>query len=92
MVPADASVSASYNMLTHLSHRTKVYMFTSPFKPAYWGINGENLPQERPEYLVLDMPLLSEDARNVLDSLEGNRTYVRLHSQDGITVWKKASL
>ena len=85
-VPADASVSASYDFLTHLSHRDNVYMFTTPFKPAYWGINGENMPSERPQYLIIDAPVLDADSRRILDGLIANGTYAVTSNREGIMV------
>jgi hypothetical protein len=40
-VPADASVSASHNLVPFLSHRSHIFMFPNPWKVMYWGIAGE---------------------------------------------------
>jgi len=88
-LPPEASVSATYNMLTHIAHRDKVYMFTSPFKPAYWGINGENLPPEKPQYLLLDTPLLDKDGRAIVDAYVNNGTYSLISKEDGIITLKR---
>ncbi len=37
LVPADASVTATYQLLPHLSHREQIYDWPNPFVPAYWG-------------------------------------------------------
>jgi uncharacterized membrane protein len=91
-IPREASISVSYNFLTNLAHREKIYMFTTPFKPAYWGINGENLPDELPDYLLLDTPLLDKHGKRIYRELARNGTYVPLESLDGIVLMRKNTL
>ena len=55
LVPKSASVTATYSLDPHLTHRTRVYEWPNPFRLSYWGVNGEN--QARPssiEWLVID--------------------------------------
>lgn len=57
LVPDDAGVAASYQLLPHLSHRRHVYDWPNPFTPAVWG-NGDcvGLPDPRVvDYVVLDV-------------------------------------
>jgi len=57
-VPDDAAVSASYLMVSHLSHREKIYTFPNPWAPSNWGIGDEN-PHSPDEvtWLVIDKGL-----------------------------------
>jgi uncharacterized membrane protein len=58
LVPAKAGVSATYNLVPHLTHRVHIYEFPNPWVPTNWGANGENPPDpETADYLVLDTTL-----------------------------------
>jgi len=54
----DVPVAVSHNLLPHLANRDAVYMFPNPFKPQYWGIQGENLPPPQ----IIEMVLLDTNA------------------------------
>src|SRR6266498_3711439 len=41
MIPADAPVSAQFNLVPQLSHRVKIFEFPNPFRAANWGLNGD---------------------------------------------------
>ena len=55
-MPDDASVTATYGSLPHLSHREQIYDWPNPFVPSYWGNDdGYRLPDPSTiDYLVLD--------------------------------------
>ena len=55
-VPDDAVVSATYNITTHLAHRTYIYMAPNPWRNRYWGAHGvPPLPDPATvEYLAVD--------------------------------------
>jgi uncharacterized membrane protein len=58
LVPAGAGVSATYNLVPHLTHRVHIYEFPNPWVPTNWGANGENPPDPgTADYLVLDITL-----------------------------------
>ncbi len=40
LVPRNASVAATYNLVPHLSHREQIYTFPNPWIPANWGVAG----------------------------------------------------
>jgi uncharacterized membrane protein len=42
LVPKDASVSASYHMVPHLSERHLIFSFPNPWKAKNWGIGDKN--------------------------------------------------
>jgi uncharacterized membrane protein len=56
LVPDNASVSATYTLLPHLSHREQIYDWPNPWVPSYWGNDdGFRLPDPSTiEYIVLD--------------------------------------
>lgn len=72
-LPNDARISASYNLVPFLTNRNWIFMFPNPWRSAYWGINGENLPvPELVDTLFLDTraigPELSQLARDLISS------------------------
>ena len=75
MIPPDAPVSAQFNLVTHLSHRTKVFEFPNPFRSANWGLNGDVHPasdQQELRYVVVDRSLLDQDQQTLLRDLQAS--------------------
>jgi hypothetical protein len=65
VVPDGASVSSSFNIGPHLSHRRESYDWPNPFWPAYWGNGGADCGQfpsaSEIDYLALDMTYFRGD-------------------------------
>jgi len=63
-VPGGASVSASYTVVPHLTHRIHIYEWPNPFLRSYYGLsNAQPLPDTATiQYLVLDTGLNTEEA------------------------------
>ncbi len=59
MIPADAKVSATYNLVSHLTHRERIYMFPNPYRINLYGID------ERGVHLDKDVDLVLIDTRLV---------------------------
>jgi uncharacterized membrane protein len=58
LVPSGAGVSASYDLVPHLTHRVHIYEFPNPWVVTNWGAHGENPPDPATvDYLVLDTAL-----------------------------------
>ncbi len=63
-IPDDASVSASYDFVSHLSHRITIYMFPNPFRVNLYGIDDKGVhPDRRVDYVLLDARLTDEEER-----------------------------
>ncbi len=62
LVPDDASVTATYGLLPHLSHREQIYDWPNPWVPSYWGNDdGYRLPDPATiQYIVLDLQQVGE--------------------------------
>lgn len=61
LVPDDASVSASYYLIPHLTHRREAYEWPNPWKLVNWGLSGEDPPDPRSvDYVALDTTLGQE--------------------------------
>jgi uncharacterized membrane protein len=90
LVPAGAGVSASYNLIPHLTHRTDAYEFPNPWVVANWGAHGENPPDPATaDYLVIDERLLG-DQRPLFDRLLSPQGgYTRVFASDGIVVARR---
>ncbi|HUV09625.1 MAG TPA: DUF2079 domain-containing protein [Acidimicrobiia bacterium] len=73
-VPRDASVSAVYTMVPHLSRRAEIYSFPNPWRPSYYGVPGS--PRRDParvEWLVVDRQVLDTEASALLESVLSGR-------------------
>ena len=90
LVPAGVGVSASYNLIPHLTHRTYAYEFPNPWVVANWGAHGENPPDPATaDYLVIDERLLG-DQRPLFDRLLSPQGgYTRVFASDGIVVARR---
>ncbi len=65
-IPPNAIVSAYYPYVSHIDHRTRIYMWPTPFAAKYWGLyqqEGERLPfADQIQYLALPTDLTGDDA------------------------------
>ena len=69
-VPSDAAVSATYNIVPHLSHREQIYTFPNPWYPLNWGVAGaaphdpdhDHVPAEI-DWIVVDRTTHVPDGR-----------------------------
>jgi hypothetical protein len=81
LIPHNASVTASYHLVPHLSHRNTIYNFPNPFKEHYWGDGTQPPPQDYPEFIILRESHVKEHAA-ILESLLKNNTYTTLRRTD----------
>ena len=90
VVPADAGVSAAYNLVPHLTHRVHAYEFPNPWRVTNWGAHGENPPDPATvDYLVVDERLLG-DQRPLYERLTGpDGGYTKVFDTDGIVVARR---
>jgi uncharacterized membrane protein len=75
MIPADAPVSAQFNLVPHLSHRVKIFEFPNPFKATNWGLSGDVHAagdQRELRYVVVDRSLLDKDQQTLLKDLQAS--------------------
>ena len=94
LVPDDASVTATYGILPHISHREFIYDWPNPWVPAYWGNDdGYRLPDPSSvEYLVLDLVTVSTANHPLVDQLtEPGGEFDVLFEQDDILVAHRVS-
>jgi uncharacterized membrane protein len=86
--PADA-VSASYNLVPHLSERAEIYTFPNPWRSSNFGIEGEPRRSPRPvDWIVVDVTVLDADTRDLLDRLLASR-FKLVSQHDGYVVAKR---
>jgi len=87
----DVPIAVSHNLLPHLAHRSKVYMFPNPFRPQYWGIQGENLPPpETVEMLLLDTNAMGPDTMRVFKGLIQGGEFFLVREEGTLMLAQKA--
>lgn len=63
----DDAVSASYYLVPHLTHRSRIYTFPNPWRPSNWGVDDENPADPRAvDWLIVDPTALTEREEPVL--------------------------
>jgi len=73
MIPDSASVTATYALGPHLSHREQIYDWPNPWVPAYWG-NDDTYRLPAPseiDYVVLDRNHVGQAQQELLADLVG---------------------
>ena len=74
-IPANASVSASYDIVPQLSHRKTIYMYPNPFQTEYYGIdNLQKPPDMKPDYLAIDSDVNKKE-RHIIGNFTEKREY-----------------
>ena len=89
-LPPNAVVSAWYPYVSHVDHRTRVYMFPVPFEAQYWDryqSEGKRLPfAGQVQYLLLPTDLTGQDA-DVLASIMSQ--YRIVDQVGGVVLYEK---
>ena len=92
LVPDNASVTATYTLLPHLSHRSQIYDWPNPWVPSYWG-NDDNYRLPNPstiEYIVIDRTQVGVAQQPLLASLTApDGPYQVIFDADDVVVAKR---
>ena len=90
-LPPNAVVSAWYPLVSHIDHRTQVYVWPVPFAASNWGLgtdNGARLPfADRVQYLMLPVALGAGNYGALFASI--SKRYELMASLDGIGLYKR---
>jgi len=88
-IPANASVSASYDIVPQLSHRRTIYMYPNPFQTEYYGIdNLQKPPDMKPDYLAIDSDL-NPNERHIIGNFTENRDYTLIGRTGQFELYKR---
>ncbi len=70
-IPGDAAVSASYQLLPHLTHRYEIYDWPNPFYASVWGNDDcDHLPDPRTiDYVILDTTQIGANNLGIYDAM-----------------------
>jgi uncharacterized membrane protein len=92
MIPADAPVSAQFNLVPHLSHRVKIFEFPNPFKATNWGLSGDvhaARDQQELRYVVVDRSLLDKDQKTLLKDLQASPDWATKLDSDNVVLLER---
>jgi uncharacterized membrane protein len=92
LIDPAAPVSAHYNLVPHLAHRTHIYEFPNPFTPANWGFpDDQHQPAaiERLRFVLVERPLLGETEGALFDQLRGQPQWRTVQDRHGIVVLER---
>lgn len=85
IVPKDASVSATYNIDDHMTHRVLIYEYPNPWVVTNWGINNLKPPDpSKVDWLVLDTRVTGN--QSILYQTLALRQFKVVFNQQGILV------
>jgi uncharacterized membrane protein len=88
-IPAGAAVSASYNLVPHLTHRPEIYTFPNPWESRNFGIGGSpRRSGARVDWIVVDRSLTSAEDATLLTRLLRHQFAV-VFERDDIVVAKR---
>jgi uncharacterized membrane protein len=92
LVPDGVSVTATYALGPHLSHREQIYDWPNPWVPAYWGNDDTyRLPDPSEiDYIVLDRVHVGPEQQDLLERLVGpGGEYELLFDEDDVVVGRR---
>ena len=85
MIPDDATIAATDNLVSHLSHRRGVYDFPNPFSWMVYGQTEADAANPNDADWVLVQPAgLSPAHLKTLDSLRASGDFETVFAQDGV--------
>ena len=87
LVPKNGSVSATYDIDPHMSHRVLIYEWPNPWHIANWGLNDSyKLPDpSQVDWLVLNLVVVAPSQAPLYETLE-KKEFKVVFDQDGILV------
>jgi len=89
LIPENASVSAFYAFVPHLTHRERIYEFPNPYISRNWGIRDENpADTDSIDFIIVDYGKLPDDQRAVIDELR-NTEFSQIYNKDGVVVLRR---
>ncbi len=93
VVPDDPKVvtASMYYLTPHLTHRYEAYTFPNPFRPANWGVNGEN-PRNagRVDYVIVNDLFLGGSDKEVYEKqVVGSGEFAEVFRKGNVVVWKR---
>ena len=92
LVDPDAAVSAQYNLVPHLAHRSKIYEFPNPFRAVNWGLPGDTHPPAAAEavrFVVVQRDLLGKEDRELLERLQADPAWRTRLDRDNVVVLER---
>src|SRR5579863_1521300 len=91
IVPKNASVSATFNIDDHMTHRVSVYEFPNPRVVTNWGIALRHPPDPSTvDWLVLDTRAIGTQAP-LYQALVARGEFSKVFDQEGILVFHRVS-
>jgi uncharacterized membrane protein len=92
-LPPNAVVAAWYPLVSHIDHRTQVYVWPTPFSAANYGVanvTGQRLPAaNHVQYLLLPVPLTTSEDISVFAKISSD--YKLVQGLDGFGLYEKAT-
>jgi uncharacterized membrane protein len=90
LVPPDASVTAHYLLVPHLTHRDDVYSFPNPWRRVFYGVNGTPLPDPAVvEYLAVDAAALQGADLDTWTCIIDSGAFERIYDEAGVVVARR---
>jgi uncharacterized membrane protein len=94
LIDPAAPVSAQYNVVTHLAHRTRVYEWPNPFAPANWGFPGDQHQAADIEaiwYVLVERPALGKAEGALFDKLRAQPQWRTLFDRQGVVLLQRVA-
>ena len=88
MIPKDASVSAHYQIVPHLTHRNKIYNFYNPFGSNFWGNGREEPPLEYVDYILVNRKHHVEEFDYLIQPLIQNNIYKEIKNSGDFVLFE----
>jgi uncharacterized membrane protein len=86
IVPKSASVSATFNIDDHMTHRVLIYEYPNPWVVTNWGISLRNPPDpSKVDWLVLDTKATG-DQGVLYQALIAKKEFAVVFNEEGILV------
>lgn len=89
-IPSDASVSATYTFVPHLSDRAEIYQYPNPFRKSYWGVPGTpTRSPSRIDWVVVDQATMGPDDMATFESLITSGDFKIVYERDGVLLARR---
>jgi uncharacterized membrane protein len=87
LIPDDAAVTATGELVPHLTHREIIYNFPNPFQPHLYGLNASKpFVPKKPDWVIVNRSGQTEQYRELIQTLQASDNWETIFDQDGVLV------
>ncbi len=93
LIPDDESVSATYTLVSQLSHREEIYQYPNPWRASNWGVADSPTPNPRRiDWIVVDHQTMGDEDEALLQTILEHGQFKIVLAADDVLVARRVGV